>query len=149
MPISVRAATSTDAAEVYRLNVAFNDARATPAYIAARLADSVQVETLYVAEVDGRIVGMAGLRLLPCICDPEPYAELTELFVEDAMRRQGVGRQLVRAIEAQVRARGASRLMLLTSWHNPTAQRFYYALGYELAQLAMGRDLTGAEQVCS
>lgn len=139
--LMVRLAAPADADEVYRLNVAFNDVRATPAYIAAYLADEAQTERLYLAELEGRVVGMAGLRLLATPCDPEPYAELTELFVEAHARRHGVGRALVGAVEQQARAQGARRLVLVTAWHNGAAHRLYHALGYQLDLITMQRAL--------
>jgi len=141
MTITVRLATPADAEAIYRLNLAFNDARATPAYIAAFLAERAHYETIYLAELAGQVVGMVGLRLLPSACDPEPYAELTELFVEQAARQQGVGRALVRAVEAVAHAAGASQLVLLTAWRNGGAHRFYHALGYQLYTVTMRRDL--------
>lgn len=78
MSITVRPAGPADAGAIHRLNVAFNDARATPAYIAESIVARAQYERLFVALLDREVVGMAGLRLLPCALDPEPYAELTE-----------------------------------------------------------------------
>lgn len=93
------------------------------------------------AELDGQVVGVAGLRLLPCALDPEPYAELTELYVAERVRRRGVGRALVEAVEAAAREGGASRLVLLTAWRNGQAHQFYHALGYQLYTVTMVRDI--------
>ena len=80
MAIAIRPAVPVDAAAIARLNAAYDDLRATPEQIAAQLLACAPNETAFLAEVDGRAVGMACLRLLPTICDPTPYAELTELF---------------------------------------------------------------------
>src|SRR5690242_21930911 len=125
MPIAIRRAVPADAAEIARLNAAYDDQRATPDQIAAQLVACTDIETAFLAEVDGRVVGMACLRLLPTVCDPAPYAELTELFVEAAARQQGVGRALVGHIEEQARARGAAELVLMTAWRNTNAHAFY------------------------
>jgi predicted N-acetyltransferase YhbS len=141
MEITVRPAAPADAEAIHRLLTARDDARATPAYIAAFLATSPEMERMFVAELDSRVVGMVGLRLLPCACDPEPYAELTELLVDAGARRLGVGRALVRAVEEAARAGGAGQLVLLTAWRNGGAHRFYHALGYQLYTVTMRRDL--------
>jgi GNAT superfamily N-acetyltransferase len=141
MEITIRRAAPADAGAIHRLNAAFDDVRATPEYIARFLATSPEMERLYVAEVGGEVVGMAGLRLLPCACDPEPYAELTELFVDESARRGGVGRALVRAVEDAARAGGARQLVLMTAWRNGRAHSFYHALGYTLYTLTMRREL--------
>jgi ribosomal protein S18 acetylase RimI-like enzyme len=86
---------------------------------------------------------MACLRLLPSLCDPIPYAELTELSVDPAHQRHGVGRALVRHVESEARAQGAAELVLLTAWRNTRAHAFYHALGYSLYTLTMRRSLRG------
>lgn len=144
IPVVVRPATVADAEPIYQLHVAFDDVRASPAYIAESIRTRSTVERLFVAEQEGLVVGVAALRLLPCACDPEPYAELTELYVAEAARRQGVGRALVQALEAEARAGGACRLVLLTAWRNSGAHAFYHALGYRLFTLSMIRDLGSA-----
>jgi GNAT superfamily N-acetyltransferase len=141
MPITIREATPADADSIARLNAANNDLRATPAHIAAHIATCSQYERAYLAERAGRVVGMACLRLLPCVCDPAPYAELTELFVEAGQRKAGVGRALVRHIEGVAAAAGATQLNLITAWRNTEAHAFYHALGYRLWCLAMCRQL--------
>lgn len=137
MSIIIRQATPDDAAEIARLNEAFNDLRSTPEAIATQITRCAGIETMYLAVVDGRVVGMASLRLLPNICDPIPYAELTELFVEDAYRRLGVGRALVEEIEQAARAGGADQVVLLTGFKNGRAHTFYHALGYTMYSFAM------------
>ncbi len=141
MTITVRQARRADAAEIARLNAAFNDLRATPEQIAAQIEACAAVETMFLAEVEGQVVGMAALRLLPNICDPIPYAELTELFVEEAYRRLGVGRVLVEQIEQAARAGGADQLVLLTSFKNSRAHTFYHALGFAMYSFAMHKRL--------
>ena len=137
MSIIVRQATPDDATEIARLNESFNDLRSTPEAIAAQIIRCAGIETMYLAAVDGHVAGMASLRLLPNICDPTPYAELTELFVEEAYRRLGVGRALVEQIEQAARAGGANQLILLTSFKNSRAHAFYHTLGYAMYSFAM------------
>jgi len=137
MTITVRRAKREDATEIARLNAAFNDLRATPEQIAAQIDACAGIETMFLAEVDGTVVGMASLRLLPNICDPIPYAELTELFVEEAYRRRGVGRVLVEQIEQAARLAGAEQLVLLTAFKNSRAHAFYHTLGFAMYSFAM------------
>jgi amino-acid N-acetyltransferase len=141
MELTIRPATPTDAEAIARLNLAHDDLRATPAHIADFIATRAHYERPYVAERDGTVVGMACLRLLPCLCDSTPYAELTELSVHPDHQRQGVGRALVRHIEAEARALGAAELVLITAWRNTRAHAFYHALGYGLYTLTMRRAL--------
>ena len=141
MTMTIRPAAPADAAAIARLNAAYDDLRATPEQIAVQLAASAPTETAFLAEVDGHVVGMACLRLLSTVCDPTPYAELTELFVEADARRLGVGRALVTHVEAQARVRGATELVLMTAWRNTDAHAFYHALGYRNYTIMMRRQL--------
>lgn len=141
MEITIRPATPADAEAIARLNLTANDLRATPAHIADHIANRAQYERPYVAERGGAVVGMACLRLLPCLCDDTPFAELTELYVDPAHHRHGVGRALVRRIEDEARAQGAAELMLITAWRNTRAHTFYHALGFGLYTITMRRSL--------
>jgi GNAT superfamily N-acetyltransferase len=141
MSIVVRPAGPADAAEVARLNLAFNGPGTTVEYITAHLAQPAPVERIFLAEVDGLAAGMAGLRLIPFALAPAPFAELTELFVDAPFRRRGVATALVRHIEGAARAGGARQLALITAWRNGEAHAFYHALGYRLWCLSMARDL--------
>ena len=71
-------------------------------------------------------------------------AELGDLFVAPASRRQGVGRRLVEAAEAVALAHGSSRLGLEVTVANPeneAARRLYAAAGY--ADAGAGEFLSG------
>ncbi|MEW5985293.1 MAG: GNAT family N-acetyltransferase [Chloroflexota bacterium] len=138
--IVIRVATAEDAAELSRLNIAFNGVYEPPERLARRLLDPRRVETPIVAVVDGRIVGFASLRLAPSIFYPEPQAELTELFVEEAYRRRGVGRALVAHVEQLAREGGAAELLALTGRDNRPALVFYRALGFDPADLALRKN---------
>jgi GNAT superfamily N-acetyltransferase len=70
-----------------------------------------------------------------------PFAELTELFVEETWRRRGAGRALVEHAERFARENGAAALLLLTGFANAEAQAFYRALGYADRDLAMEKKL--------
>ncbi len=126
----IRPATVADAAALTRLNLLFNGSSNPAEVMAQRLADPRQVESAFLAEIGGEIVGFAGLRLIPSLFYPETLAELTELFVEEAYRRQGVGRALIAVVEQKAIERGARELLVLTDRDNQEAQALYYSLGY-------------------
>ena len=70
-----------------------------------RIRQAKGIETLVIAERDGKILGFASLRLVPSL-DSTPYAELSDLFVAGPYRRQGVGRRLLEFVEKRARERG-------------------------------------------
>jgi ribosomal protein S18 acetylase RimI-like enzyme len=141
--VTTRPAEPRDAAAIQRLNAANDDARADAAHIAAHIAARAQFETPFVAELGGEVVGLACLRLLPCLCDPRPSAELTELIVDPACRRRGVGRALVRRVALAAREGGAETLWLMTAWRNTGAHAFYHEVGFRLYTITMQMPLGG------
>ena len=142
--IHTRIAEYADAAglaQLVRLNALFNGASDSTEQIAARLADPRRVETAILAEIDGHIVGFAALRLVPCIFFTEPYAELTELYVDEGYRRQGIGQALVVHVERLARDAGARQMLILTDFYNDAAQSLYRAMGYVHYDIALTKDL--------
>ena len=57
-------------------------------------------------------------------------AEISDLFVEPALRRRGVGRALVESATRWARSRGARRLQVHVSSKNPLGQAFWRDQGY-------------------
>ena len=139
----IRSATSADAGELARMNAAFNGVSDSAAQIAARLAACAAIESVLVAELDGQIAGFACLRVVPCVLYAQPYAELTELYVEPAFRRRGIGRALILHIEQLARARGAADLLIMTGTGNAAAQALYRAAGYDTYAVALNRKVNG------
>src|SRR2546426_4387420 len=105
-----------------------------------RIRQAKGIETLVVAEREGKILGFASLRLVPSL-DSTPYAELSDLFVAGPYRRQGVGRRLLEFVEKRARDRGANRLVLTTGLKNVDAQGFYRASGFVDHALATKKPL--------
>jgi ribosomal protein S18 acetylase RimI-like enzyme len=137
----IRLATSDDAAALTRLLEAFNGPPLSEEQTRRRLLAIQGVETVFLAEVKGEAVGFASLRLVPFLSGDAPRAELTELYVDPAYRRRGIGRELVQQVEALAMEHGAAELVLLTGLQNQEAQAFYRKLGYREAALAMDRCL--------
>ena len=78
-----------------------------------------------VAYLDGRAVGCAGLRTL------QPgVGEIKRMFVAAPARGQGIGRLLLRELEARALAAGHERVRLLTTPVLAEARALYAAEGY-------------------
>lgn len=130
----IRIATPQDAAALAPLNREFNESDATPEQMAAQIeaARGHGHETALIAEVNGEAAGFACLRVLRCVCYAEPYAEVTEMYVRPAHRREGVGRALMLFAEQLAREAGAHQVKVLTGADNAEGQGLYRALGYEV-----------------
>src|SRR5262249_60592059 len=90
--ITVREATPEDAADLARMLDLFDTMGATPDQVAARMLTCQNVLTTFIGELDGQPVGFACLRLIPHLQGDEPYAELTDIYVDAPFRRQGLAR---------------------------------------------------------
>ncbi|WP_438008381.1 GNAT family N-acetyltransferase [Sorangium sp. So ce321] len=88
-------------------------------------------ELLVGVYVSGRLVGVGGLTADPYTAAPG-VGRLRRLYVLPEMRRQGIGQQLVRALEAHATGRYAE-LVLRTD--TSAAALFYERLGYEVVAL--------------
>jgi GNAT superfamily N-acetyltransferase len=95
------------------------------------LADSSH--SLFVAEAsEGSIVGYGSVHWLPYLFMRGPEGYVSELFVRESARGQGVGKQLLQAIDAEARARGCVRLSLINLRGRESYQRqFYVKAGWE------------------
>jgi GNAT superfamily N-acetyltransferase len=139
--LAIRTAQPDDAPEIARLNKLFNGVDEPAANYSRRLGDSHRVDMPILAEIDGRVIGLANLRLLPTVFYSEMYAELTELFVEEDFRRRGAGRALVSYAERLALDGGAHEMIILTDFYNDTAQALYRSLGYAHRDIALSKNL--------
>ena len=131
-----------DAAALAHLLTEFTHLTTTPAQIQQRLARSQSVEHPILAEINGQVVAFASLRLLNYLGEDAPYAEISELFVLEHFRRQGIARALMTELEARARAAGASSLAVLTAAENDTAVALYRAMGFQEFSIALQKWFT-------
>jgi GNAT superfamily N-acetyltransferase len=135
--LTVHQATPDDATELARMLNLFDRMGATPEQVAARMLACQNVLTTFIGAMDGRPVGFACLRLAPHLQGDEPYAELTDIYVDAPFRRHGVARALIAHLEAAARAAGASEVVIITGFDNEGAQAANRASGYANWALAM------------
>lgn len=126
-----------DAEAISQLVTEFTQLTTTAAQIQQRLARSRGIEHPILAELDGSVVGFASLRLLNYLGEEAPYAEISELFVSEHYRRQGIARALMAELEVRARAAGASNLVVLTAANNDPAKTLYRAMGFEEFSIAL------------
>src|SRR5262245_16931073 len=89
--------------------------------------------SIFVAETrDGKIVGYGSVHWLPYLFLKGPEGYVSELFVRESARGQGVGRELLRNIETEARARRCTRLSLINlRTRESYARQFYVKTGWE------------------
>ncbi len=109
----------------------------------------------WVAEADGAVVGHVGLH---ASCTPATTGVLRQamgleddqlgvvarLFVSPAVRRQGIGRRLLRTATEEARSRGLVPVLEVVTWLQP-AVSMYEALGWARAGTAAFRFPDGTD----
>ena len=129
-PVQIRLAEPKDATFLAALNRDFNDSATTPEQIARQLQEGTGTEVILVAEINGRVVGFACMQMMTSICYPNPWAELSELYVHPSHRRCGLGRALLQKAEDQTRSWGAREIHLRTGAKNAAGKALYRTMGY-------------------
>ena len=104
------------------------DVALASAYLLARLERGESA--ILVAEADGQLLGFCQLYPTWCSVAAARIFVLYDLFVDEGVRRAGVGRALMLAAQAFGRAAGAVRLDLSTAHANARAQALYESLGW-------------------
>jgi ribosomal protein S18 acetylase RimI-like enzyme len=84
---------------------------------------------------------IVSVRVAPPIHAETCRGEITDLYVAPARRRRGCGRALVDAATRWASGRGAERVEVHVSPHNPEAQAFWRAAGYGERMTVLHRRL--------
>lgn len=130
MNITYRIANTSDTEELKRLNDEFNGKDSNTVEGIWEGIAREDAETVFVAETDGKLVGFCCGQLLKSICYNVFYAEITELYVEEVMQRQGIGKGLINCAEEWYRQKNIHDFQLFTEFKNMKAQNFYECIGY-------------------
>lgn len=131
-----RAATTADLDDLVPLFAAYlsfykvdKSTREVREFLAARLERSDS--TIFIARSErGAAQGFVQLYPLYASLALQPSLLLSDLYVADHARRQGIGEQLLEAARQHALAAGACGLQLETARTNLAAQSLYERLGY-------------------
>jgi len=105
-----------------------SDLQGARAFLAERMKRNESI--IFVAVLDGTIVGFTQLYPLFSSVSMARLWLLNDLFVAPEARRSGAGRALVERAERWAKETGAKGLTLATEVTNLTAQRVYEAAGW-------------------
>ena len=128
--ITLRQVQPDDAPELHKLNDLFNGEGCNSfENIADSLINNTR-EIIFVAADGESLVGFCCGQVFQSMCYPVKYAEITELFVVDRCRRQGIGKRLLSVMETELMERGAQHFHILTSKDNTAAKNLYLSFGF-------------------
>lgn len=96
---------------------------------------------LLVCETDGTATGLAAWHLLPRLERDGSWARLAALVVAETHRGQGLGRNLIEAVESAAAAHGANIVEVTSNRERAAAHAFYRKLGYRDRCAASARFL--------
>lgn len=98
---------------------------------------------LLVAELNGAVVGYtySGVEGTDYMALRGPAGALYDIVVDPAHRGQGIGRRLLDATLAELKGRGAPRVVLSTAERNAAAQRLFEGAGFRRTMIEMTREL--------
>ena len=87
---------------------------------------------VFVWEEDGGLLGFctAQVETAPSLLVERSRAEITDLLVEPAARRRGIGRALVEACARWIESQGVERTTVRVASGNSEAQAFWRGLGF-------------------
>jgi ribosomal protein S18 acetylase RimI-like enzyme len=72
-----------------------------------------------------------------------PCGIVHDIYVDEAARRLGAGRELMAAAIAWIRAKGRSQVVLMTKSKNEHAQHLFATLGFRATMIEMTLDQNG------
>lgn len=76
---------------------------------------------------NGEITGYCAVHWLPYLILAGPEGYVSELFLDEEFRGQGIGNNLLEAIKVEAQNRGCSRLMLLNIRNRDSYKRQFYS----------------------
>jgi ribosomal protein S18 acetylase RimI-like enzyme len=85
---------------------------------------------IYVAELDGEIVGAVSLWIQPRLNWTTPQGWIPDLYVDEAYRRRGAARALLDVCAEECRRRGCHALTLESGHQRAEAHQLYESYGF-------------------
>jgi len=105
-----------------------SDRSGSEAFLRERLR--YQQSWLLIAEVDGRGVGLAQLYPMFSSVSAHPLMVLNDLYVIEAQRNTGIGKDLIDAAQTLARALGYRTMTIATETSNTRAKSLYPKMGF-------------------
>lgn len=97
---------------------------------------------VWVAVLDGRVVGMAQLTVIPGLSrGGKRRAQVEAVRVDSTLRGRGIGEELMAVVTRRARDAGCSFMQLTSDERRTNAHRFYERLGFDGSHVGMKKTL--------
>jgi GNAT superfamily N-acetyltransferase len=108
-----------------------------------RISEHADYKTI-VAQIDGRVVGFAGLMKGWYFEHNESYARIIAFVIGQDFRNQSIGKQLLNACEEWAASKGAKSILLNSGNREErlNAHAFYQKMGYSIKSLGFVKKLS-------
>ncbi|MDD6262175.1 MAG: N-acetyltransferase [Clostridiales bacterium] len=139
MSVTIRKAIPSDAFCLRELNEKFNGISGITVKQIEHSIECNDREEVFVAEKNGALVGFCCVQVFKSFCYAVNYADITEIYIDDSCRRQGIGAMMLGYIERHFEKVNIKSFQLFTGGGNYAAQSFYEKLGYKKTSEIMYR----------
>lgn len=96
---------------------------------------------IFVAEVDGKVVGFVSTVEALAINLPDGYIKVNSLAVLPKFRCRGIGKMLMAYVEELAKERGSSLVELASGFQRTEAHEFYERLGYQKTSVRFSKRI--------
>ena len=139
----IRPAGAGDAHEIARL-IDELGYPVTPDQVEARLKIlETAGECALVAELDGKVVACLSISTTKVLHRPAPVGRISMMVVDEALRGQGIGAELVAAAERLLAERGCQLVEVTSNLRRTDAHRFWEREGYERTSARFAKQVRG------
>jgi N-acetylglutamate synthase-like GNAT family acetyltransferase len=132
--LDIRKAEKKDIAALCLLMDEMSHTGITPEQMLARLrlVEASAIDSLYVCEDNGKVVGLLGFRIRENLEEASRFGEVSAIVVGPDSRRAGVGRFMMGHAEKLARQTGCKGLWLVSGFgREAEAHKFYQRLGFQ------------------
>ena len=129
--IRIRKAVVKDAAQISSLlgELGYPNTKAFAQEKISKLVKSDN-DTVIVADVDGKVIGIAHLHIAELFHEPGKLGRIMAMVVNKNCRQAGIGQRLMNSLETTARNLGCSKMEVTSASHRNDAHKFYLGLGY-------------------
>lgn len=138
--ILVRVAVKEDIPSLVELNYQFNGVQRSKEEVETYLLNAR--ETIVVAVMEEQVVGFACGQIYKSFCYAEYLAEITEMYIQEFARRNGLAVMMIDLLEEIFKSSGVKNIKILTGLKNIKAIKTYEKAGYiQEEELVFSKDL--------